>query len=130
MSRPTAKEQTGFDFAPAYVPEWQRQRATEREVQAAHLERVTSKLSAAILLFCKQRIAACRPEFHMEDIRGFLTTEAVEFAPASPDRVLRQLRKLRAVDYVVVNRAESLYRITEVRAGKVEERSVPERRQA
>jgi hypothetical protein len=36
-------------------------------------------------------------------------------APDSPSRILRELRKQGRVDYIVVNRAASLYRVVAVR---------------
>jgi hypothetical protein len=50
----------------------------------------------------------------MEELREFLSAARIAFAPASPDRILRQLRQQGALDYVVVNRAASLYLITRV----------------
>ena len=83
-----------------------------RAAQTANLARVETRLGTQILWFCKERVNANRREFHMDDLRKHLASEGILFAPASPDRVLRQLRILKVLDYRVVNRRQSLYEVT------------------
>lgn len=72
---------------------------------AAHLERVSSRIRQAILDF-----AAVHDKFHMEELREFVAQQTKNhIAPASPDRVLRQLRKEGVIDYKVLSRRQSLY---------------------
>jgi hypothetical protein len=50
----------------------------------------------------------------MAELAEFVAS-AVQVAPDSPGRILRQLRRAGRVDYRIVNRAQSLYEITAVR---------------
>jgi hypothetical protein len=87
------------------------------ESNAAHLERVTSRIGGAILQFCRERIASSfstlpnKAEFHAEELRRHVDRVIGVTAPGSADRILRDLRKRRALGYKVVNRRDSLYRI-------------------
>lgn len=50
-------------------------------------------------------------EWHVEELRKFVFDNVGGYvAPASPDRILRDLRQKGRVNYVVVSRAKSLYR--------------------
>jgi hypothetical protein len=69
--------------------------------------RVRSRIGSLILEFCRQS-----DKFHMEDLRRFVERRVGgRIAPASPDRILRQLRQERYLDYQVLSRTESLYRV-------------------
>lgn len=71
-----------------------------------HLARVTSRIGLAVLAFA----AAHHGEsWHMDELRQFIEQQVGTVAPASPDRVLRQLRAKRALNYQVLNRRASLY---------------------
>jgi hypothetical protein len=76
--------------------------------QEAELGRVTSAIGKAILEF-----ARCNRTFHAEDLRRAVSSVSVT-APASADRVLRDLRQRGLVSYRVVNRTESLYEVESV----------------
>lgn len=76
-----------------------------------NLARVSKRLAAGIVSFAKERV---NDEFHMEELRAFLKAQDIEFAPASPDRILRALRQAGTVNYDLVNRTRSLYRVTGV----------------
>ena len=78
--------------------------------QRDNLDRVAGKLSGPILAFCRQR-----REFHMQDLRDYLSEHCCNFAPDSPSRILRQLRLQGAVKYEITNRRQSAYRVTAVR---------------
>jgi hypothetical protein len=75
--------------------------------QDEHLERVTSRIGRAILDFFERT----EPQFHAEDLRRYIKLNVGEVAPGSPDRIMRLLRKAGRIDYVVLNRRESQYRI-------------------
>lgn len=75
------------------------------------LRPVSARIADAILEFCVPRVNA---EWHADDLRRHVAQRTGVVAPASADRVLRDLRKKGAVDYEVVNRAGSLYRLTAV----------------
>jgi hypothetical protein len=79
-----------------------------------NLDRVTGNLAAPIKSFLNERLLANRPEFRMADLRTYLMVRGLEFAPASPDRILRELRLNGEVLYEVVSRAKSLYRVRAV----------------
>lgn len=50
-------------------------------------------------------------EWHVEELRRFVFDKVNGYvAPASPDRMLRDLRQKGRVNYVVISRAKSLYR--------------------
>jgi hypothetical protein len=82
--------------------------------QAAHLDRVQSKIAAAVLAFCRMRLATPSREFTMGELVYYVGYQVENVAPDSPSRILRQLRREGAVGYVVVNRRQSLYRVTGV----------------
>ena len=76
-----------------------------------HLERVKSRIGLLVLEFCRKHRT-----FRMENLRNFISSETSgHVAPASPDRILRQLRREGFLDYRVLSRKESLYRVEEVR---------------
>lgn len=99
MNLATEMEQGSFD--------WDEQ----REEQEENRERVSSRIGAAILSFC-----LVNRQFHAEDLRKFVTRETGISAPASADRILRDLRQRGVIEYRVLNRRESLYEVITVRS--------------
>lgn len=81
--------------------------------QPGELARVTSAIAQAILGFLRARLNNGMPEFHAEELRQWVKA-SLQTAPASADRVLRDLRAAGRVRYVVINRRASLYRIEHV----------------
>lgn len=79
--------------------------------QDEHLERVTARIAAAIIAWTRARVGQT---FHMDELRRHLLGEVGMIAPASPDRILRDLRQRGKLKYEVLNRRESLYRVLEV----------------
>jgi hypothetical protein len=47
--------------------------------------------------------------FHIEQLRSFVIAHVPDTAPDSPGRILRALRLEGRLDYVVINRRDSLY---------------------
>ncbi len=78
--------------------------------QPEERERVHVRIGPSIVEFARNHQ---RP-FFMDDLRRHLTLTVGIVAPASPDRILRQLRQQKKLDYIVVDRKRSLYLITEV----------------
>lgn len=78
-------------------------------VQQREIERVTSRIGREVLAFVKR--VGVNGTFHAADLHDAVVTVA---APASADRILRLLRQQGAVDYIVVSRSESLYRVTKI----------------
>lgn len=68
------------------------------------LESVSERIAGRILGFCASRVGK---EFHADDLRQHVG----DCAPGSADRVLRLLRQTERLDYVVLNRRKSLYRV-------------------
>lgn len=73
-------------------------------------DRVRVRIAAAILDFARHRTR----EFFMDDLRRYILLTVGIVAPASPDRILRDLRQRGLLSYIVVDRKRSLYRITGV----------------
>lgn len=76
--------------------------------------RVRSRIGSLILEFCRHRTG-----FHMEDLRQFVEKKMSDglflcIAPDSPGRILRQLRQQGLLNYKVVSRRRSLYRVVSV----------------
>jgi hypothetical protein len=74
-------------------------------LSVGHLDRVTERIGAAVLEFCRHRVGA---RFHMDELCAFVQLRE-HAAPDSPSRILRYLRARRLVGYKVINRRESLY---------------------
>ena len=75
--------------------------------QQKNLNRVSSRIAAAILEFCTEG-----REFHADELRRHVDgCVATGVAPGSADRILRDLRKRRKLNYKVLNRKNSLYRV-------------------
>lgn len=84
------------------------------EEQEQQLARVIGALGRAILSFARSRKATGQVEFHADELREWVAARCTA-APASADRVLRDLRRAGIVSYTIVNRRASLYRIFNVR---------------
>lgn len=82
--------------------------------QAPQIDRVTSAIGGAILEFCRVRLRT-GGEFFADDLRRYVTlTTPTTCAPGSPDRILRALRRAGRVDYEVISRKHSHYRVMRV----------------
>ena len=79
--------------------------------QDDNLERVSERIASAIWSFFAEHVQAGQLEFHAEDMRQWVRRVVGMVAPGSPDRVMRDLRKKRLLNYTVIDRANSLYRI-------------------
>lgn len=86
--------------------------------------RVRSRIGSLILEFCDMQ-KHFGGTFHMEDLRNYvelgINTKGT-IAPDSPGRILRQLRQQGLLNYAVVSRRQSLYRVVPVErpAGQAE----------
>lgn len=49
--------------------------------------------------------------FLMQDLRDHLLSLGLRFAPDSPSRILRQLRRNGAINYRVISRSNSTYQV-------------------
>lgn len=77
--------------------------------QQENLERVISAIGITVLKFCRDR--GVNGTFHARDLHEHVGDGV---APASADRILRHLRRLGWVDYEIINRRASFYRVTSV----------------
>ena len=85
-------------------------RPPDEETHAANLNRVRSRIGAAVTAFIRERIASGRLEFRIAELHDYVT-EQCGGAPASPDRILRDGRQRGWFDYTVLSRRKSLYKI-------------------
>jgi hypothetical protein len=83
---------------------------------AAERRRVAGEVSREVLAFCRGRLALGLDEWRMSDLTEYVR-ERVMCAPDSAGRILRQLAQQGALEYQLVSRAESRYRIVTVREG-------------
>ena len=74
------------------------------------LTRVTSKIGKLVLDFRQQKGTAAK--WHSTELHDFIRCRA-PVAPASCDRILRELRRDGFLDYRVVNRSQALYQFKE-----------------
>jgi len=79
--------------------------------QAEELARVYKQIAGVILDF-----AQAHPQgvFHVEDLRLYVLDRFPTIAPDSPGRILRQMRQDGVINYVVINRRQSLYQFRTV----------------
>lgn len=80
---------------------------------AEQLERVSSRIAAAILGFLRAK--GIGREFHADELRKHVA-DIAPAAPASADRILRSLRQRGLVGYIVKDRRASLYELTALEA--------------
>lgn len=83
--------------------------------QTDNLERVLTRIAAAIIEF----FGRTQDTFFAEEMREYVERTVGRIAPGSPDRVMRDLRQRGLIDYEVLSRAASKYRI--IRHAKQEE---------
>lgn len=96
--------------------------------QADNLERVKLNQADIVLAFARDLLASGQSEFHMAALQAHVAGRTAS-APASPDRILRQLRRDGLLDYEVIDRASSLYRLRMVvSAGAENDEPLPDRR--
>jgi hypothetical protein len=82
--------------------------------QAANLVRVRAQIAPAILDFCRALWGSGGRQFRMQELHGYVRGRHPCTAPASADRILRQLKREGKVLYRVVNRRASLYELIQV----------------
>jgi hypothetical protein len=77
--------------------------------QADNIERVSAKIGRVILEFCRGK--ATGTPFTADDLRRYVYARVSNTAPGSPDRILRDLRQRGLLDYEVLSRKNSTYRL-------------------
>ena len=73
--------------------------------------RVYAKIAPLIMEFHSLHAGAL---FHVEQLRVFVRESVPEIAPDSPGRILRALRLEGRLNYMVINRRDSLYQFCAV----------------
>jgi hypothetical protein len=81
--------------------------------QQNELGRVKTNIGELVESFILHRWQTGQPRFHMRDLHDYIFTRT-HIAPASPDRILRQLRQEGKFDYKVIDRRASCYQITTI----------------
>lgn len=80
--------------------------------QGVHLAKVQGRIREFVLNFCKERKEANACLFRISELQQYVADSMNgQVAPASPDRILRYLKAGSLVNYVVEDRAKSLYRL-------------------
>ncbi len=80
--------------------------------QPVQLEHVGGIIGNLILAWCRTRQRSGQVEFHADELRAHISRHTDgHSAPASADRILRDLRRKGKVQYAVVSRRQSLYRL-------------------
>lgn len=87
----------------------------EMSEQSENLERVTARIGGSVVNFCRGRVGR---RFFAEDLHQAVLRDTGLVAPASADRILRNLRQRGVIGYKVVSRHESLYEIICVGSGE------------
>lgn len=77
--------------------------------QQANIERVHHKIAPAILAFFA--LHGRGSTFRVDELRMFINAKFPSVAPDSAGRIMRDLRERGEIDYDVINRRQSLYRI-------------------
>lgn len=76
--------------------------------QTENIARVRQAIATHIVKFIDGHL---HKEFHVDELRRYVSDHVAGYiAPASPDRILRDLRQKGAVNYEVVSRSRSLYK--------------------
>ena len=76
--------------------------------QVIQITRVKTSIGDHVAAFFANRNHG--DEFHGEELTDYVKRQA-STAPGSPDRIMRQMRRAGELDYEVVSRSQSLYRI-------------------
>jgi len=84
-------------------------RQKERETQKAEIARVRGVIEPVVLDFAREHA----PDFFIGELQQYVLRRA-RVAPASPDRILRDLRSRGLINYQVINRRASRYRFLPV----------------
>lgn len=92
--------------------------------QSENIRRVGLKIGHRIVTFCQVRLALGEPRFFMQDLVDYVQDgfAPASVAPDSTSRILRQLRLRGVIDYEVVSRRDSHYRLLPLEDPDSEER--------
>jgi len=92
-----------------------RQRINLRSVESFYKSTAPQdKIRDVILNFCSLRLNRC---FYMKDLNRYVQMLLPNVAPDSPGRTLRSLKKKGILDYELMSRGNSIYKIKKVSRG-------------
>lgn len=95
--------------------------------QEENLERVSARIARYIIAFVELLRSESRSDFHMEELTAYVREQSPETAPDSPSRILRELRLQKVLNYTVINRRESHYRLEDPVVVELKSKSRPDR---
>jgi hypothetical protein len=75
--------------------------------QTTNLARVTAAIGKDVLAFCW--FQGVNGTFHADELHKYVGDKV---APASADRILRNLRQKGYIDYIILDRRASFYQLT------------------
>lgn len=81
--------------------------------QQANIARVGTKIAPFVYEFCADRLKTGASLFVINELQTYVMERMGNdgVAPASPDRILRDLRRRGVIKYNVVSRHQSLYEV-------------------
>ncbi len=79
----------------------------EADLQRDCLESVSSRIAKHVLQFAT---TYCGLTFHSSQLHKYVA-DRVDISPGSADRIMRDLKQKGLLNYTVVNRAKSLYKM-------------------
>ena len=74
-----------------------------------YLEKVSARIGHAVMSFYLDRLRRRTLQFHADELRDWVIAQVDIAAPASADRILRDLRQKKQLDYTLLSRRGSLY---------------------
>ena len=90
--------------------------------RASHLGRVAGKVAPLVVKFFRELGVGTR--FHLFELENFVTKWS-NVAPGSGSRIMRAMRKAKAIGYRLVSRTDSAYEVTKVDGDERETPTLP-----
>lgn len=90
----------------------------QEAIQLRELSRCKATIAPIILKFWKLREIG--DQFHMSELTDYVKAQAV-IAPDSAGRILRDMRQASELNYLVIDRRNSLYQIEPIFIGEQDE---------
>lgn len=79
--------------------------------QEGNLLTVSKRIGEAVIEFIKGKLnSPVNQVFTAQELRLAVMSKVPSIAPGSPDRILRNLRQRKLVNYVLISRVKSLYK--------------------
>lgn len=79
--------------------------------QEENIVRVRQKIGDIIIAFWRERLLINRPDFRANELSEYMNAQIPNTTFDSASRILRDLRQRGLIDYEVVSRKDSLYRL-------------------